>query len=60
VNVPFPKLQRCEVRIRGSKIRAYERGSWQETGVRQDAYASEHRIRVEEEKVKAEPQLAGP
>jgi bisphosphoglycerate-independent phosphoglycerate mutase (AlkP superfamily) len=33
--------------------RAYAHVSWQVTGVRQDAYANEHRIRVETEKPQA-------
>jgi hypothetical protein len=37
--------------------RPYARVSWMVTGVRQDSYANEHRIKVEEEKPRAEGEL---
>jgi hypothetical protein len=62
IGAPGPNLyiaegvQQNRFRIAGG--RPYARVSWQVTGVRQDAYANEHRIKVEEEKPAAEPQLA--
>ncbi len=38
--------------------RAYAHVSWQVTGVRQDAYAEQHRIKVEEDKPPAEDLVA--
>jgi hypothetical protein len=54
IGAPGPNLyiaegvQQNRFRIAGG--RAYAHVSWQVTGVRQDAYANEHRIKVEEEK----------
>jgi len=61
VGTPGPNLYVAEGVTRNRfKIaggRAYARVSWQVTGVRQDSYANEHRIRVEEDKPQAEMEL---
>jgi hypothetical protein len=61
IGAPGPNLyiaegvkQNC-FRIAGG--RPYARVSWQVTGVRQDTYANEHRIKVEEEKPRIEEEL---
>jgi hypothetical protein len=54
IGAPGPNLYIAEG-VNGNRFgiaggRAYAHVSWQVTGVRQDTYANEHRIRVEEEK----------
>jgi hypothetical protein len=44
-------------RFRIAGGRPYAHVSWQVTGVRQDAYAAQHRIKVEEEKPRAEREM---
>jgi hypothetical protein len=61
IGAPGPNLyiaegvQQNRFRIAGG--RAYAHVSWQVTGVRQDTYANEHRIKVEEDKAPAEGEL---
>jgi hypothetical protein len=61
IGAPGPNLyiaegvQQNRFRIAGG--RAYAHVSWQVTGVRHDAYAEEHRIKVEEEKPQAKREL---
>lgn len=58
VGAPGPNLyiaegvKRNRFQIAGGRAYAYV--SWQVTGVRQDAYAEQHRIKVEEEKPRAD------
>jgi hypothetical protein len=58
IGAPGPNLYIAEgVNQNRFKIaggRPYARVSWQVTGIRQDAYANEHRIKVEEDKPGAE------
>jgi hypothetical protein len=62
IGAPGPNLyiaegvQQNRFRIAGG--RPYARVSWMVTGIRKDAYAEEHRIKVEEEKPAAEPSPA--
>jgi hypothetical protein len=62
IGSPGPNLYIAEGvkqnRFRIAGGRAFAHVSWQVTGVRQDAYANEHRIRVEEEKPPAEGLIA--
>jgi hypothetical protein len=63
IGAPGPNLyiaegvQQNRFRIAGG--RPYARVSWQVTGVRQDTYANEHRIKVEEDKPREEKSVEG-
>jgi hypothetical protein len=61
IGAPGPNLYIAEGvkqnRFRIAGGRAYARVSWQVTGIRHDAYAEEHRIKVEEDKAPAEGEL---
>jgi hypothetical protein len=61
IGAPGPNLYIAEGvrenRFRVAGGRPYARVSWQVTGVRQDAYANDHRINVEQEKPKAEREM---
>jgi hypothetical protein len=63
VGAPGPNLYIAEgVKENHFKIaggRPYARVSWQVTGVRQDTYANEHRIKVEEDKPREEKSVEG-
>jgi hypothetical protein len=61
IGAPGPNLYIAEGvkqnRFRIAGGRPYAHVSWQVTGVRQDTYAEEHRIKVEEDKAPAEGEL---